>query len=382
MLSHLNEVISGIRVIRAFSMEDFEEMRFNLINEKLYRETFKGHFYHQLGPAITEIVVTSIVVFFISWGAYEITNEHLSKGHFFTFFFVLLFIMRPIIQNSVMINILGVVSTASDRVFEILDNSDEFYAESDSISFTELKNSIEFRNIDFSYPSTKEKVLKNINLKIHKNEMIAFVGESGSGKSTLIDLLLKFYEPDSGEILIDEIHLEKYNIFSIRKRIGIVPQNIFLFNASIRDNITLFDSQISNNKLIEVCKIAYAHDFITALPQGYDTIIGERGVMLSGGQKQRIAIARALIRDPDILIFDEATSALDNESEKIVEEAIERSVMNKTVIIIAHRLRTVYKANRIYVFDNGEIKEYGNHEELLKKNGIYKNLYELQFSES
>ncbi len=381
LLSHLQEVISGVRVIRAFAMETFEETRFNLINEKLYKDTFKGHFYHQVGPAISEIVITLIFIVFLIWGGYEITKGEITKGHFFAFFFILLFIMRPIIQVSVIINVLSIVGLAAERISEILHKPEKKKLNEGKIIFKTLNDSIHFKNVYFSYKeSKKDYVLNNIDIKIKKNQMIALVGESGSGKSTLIDLLLGFYKPTKGKIIIDSINLDDYQIDSIRKKIGVVPQNVFLFNATIRENITLFDSSIPEEKIIEVCKLSYAYDFIKLLPNGFDTEIGERGIMLSGGQKQRIAIARALIHDPDILIFDEATSALDNESEKILEKAIQSVIKNKTVIMIAHRLRTIYKAEMIYVIQNGKIVEKGTHQELLARGKVYKKLYELQFS--
>jgi len=382
LLTHLQEIISGVRVIRAFSMEDFEEMRFNLINEKLYKDTFRGHYYHQVGPAITELVVTIIVVFFLSWGAYEITKGEITKGHFFAFFFTLMFIMRPIIQTSVSLNLLGIVGAAAERVFEIFDHPNEFQQPKDVLPFTGLKQSIKYQHVYFNYPTNpkEEYVLKDINIHIQKNQVIALVGESGGGKTTIVDLLLRFYDPQKGEILIDGIDLKKYNIYDVRKKIGIVSQNVFLFNTTIKENITLFDQTKSDEDVINVCKLAYAHDFIEKLPDGYNTLVGERGVMLSGGERQRIAIARALIHNPDIIILDEATSALDNESEKMVEEAIETAIKNKTVIMIAHRLRTVYRADKIYVVEKGRIVEEGTHQELLEKNGVYKKLYDLQFS--
>ncbi|MFN3604482.1 MAG: ABC transporter ATP-binding protein [Leptonema sp. (in: bacteria)] len=382
LFSHLQEIISGVRVIRAFAMEKFEEMRFNLINEKLYKDTFKGHYYHQVGPAISEIVITFIFIVFLTWGAYQITKGEITKGHFFAFFFILLFIMRPIIQISVIINILSILGLASERISEILNRSIEAINTKGNLEFKSLTDSILFKNVYFRYNQSKKQdyVLKNINIKIKKNQIIALVGESGSGKSTLIDLLLGFYKPIKGKILLDNIDLKEYNLFSIRKKIGIVPQNVFLFNATVKENITLFDTSIPEERIIEVCKLSYAYEFIKELPNGLNTEIGERGIMLSGGQKQRIAIARALIRDPEILIFDEATSALDNESEKILEKAIYSVIKNKTVIMIAHRLRTIYKAEMIYVIQKGKIIEKGSHQELLQKGKVYKKLYELQFS--
>ncbi|MCS7206272.1 MAG: ABC transporter ATP-binding protein/permease [Leptospiraceae bacterium] len=379
LLSHINEVISGIRVIRAFSMEKFEEMRFNLINEKLYKDNYRGHFYHQVGPAISEMVITLIVLSFLIWGAYEIVQDNITKGHFFAFFFTLLFVMRPVIQISVVVNVMGILDAAAERIREIIDSKDEFEVSQTNIPFEGLKEGIEFREVSFRYPQRDNFALKNINLKIPKNQVVALVGESGSGKSTLIDLLFRFYEPTKGDILVDQRNLKDYEIASWRRKIGIVPQNVFLFHATILENITLFRTDIPFEKVIKACKIAHIHDFIETLPQGYHTLVGERGVMLSGGQRQRIAIARALVVDPEILILDEATSALDNENEKLIQMALEDAIKEKTVIIVAHRLRTVYKADIIYVLQEGSIVEVGNHQELLQKNGVYRNLYELQF---
>jgi len=235
--------------------------------------------------------------------------------------------------------------------------------------------------VSFSYPGSRDFALRNINFTTAPGRTISLVGSSGAGKTTMADLLPRFYDVTEGSIEIDGADVRDLKLRDLRTSIGVVTQSIFLFNASVRENIAYGRSDIPLEKIIATAKTANAHDFIEKLPRGYDTPIGERGVMLSGGQRQRIAIARALLRDPPILIFDEATSSLDNESEKLVREAMERLLAGRTVFIIAHRLSTVYRSDEILVLDQGRIVERGDHEELLQNGGIYKKLYEMQFED-
>ncbi len=379
MGAHMQEVISGIRVIRAFSMENFERGRFDQVNQRLYRNTFRGHYFHQVGPAITEFIATVIVLGFLAWGAYTIANGKLDKGLFFAIFFVLVFIMRPIKQISVMLNIVNNMLVAGERVFEMLDTPVPLAERPGARPFQALEEGIEFQNVGFRYPGTGEDVLRNIDLSIRPGQTLALVGSSGAGKSTLVDLLPRMYDVSSGALLLDGVDVRDYTLGSLRRGIGIVSQNIFLFNATVRENIAYGRDEIPMEKIQAVARAANAHDFIQQLEQGYETPIGERGVMLSGGQRQRIAIARALLLDPPVLIFDEATSALDNESEQLVQLAIERLLKGRTVIIIAHRLSTVFGADRIVVLDRGRIVEQGTHQELLEGGQVYKKLYEMQF---
>ncbi|MEQ8351406.1 MAG: ABC transporter ATP-binding protein [Leptospiraceae bacterium] len=382
MGGHVQEIISGIRVIRAFSMEKFEQMRFNIINHRLFRNTFKGHYYHQVGPAITEFVATLVVVIFLGWGAYEISSGDLSRGMFFGFFFILIFIMRPMKQVSIMVNLMGASSAAAERIFEILDDKPRLTEAKDPIRFGGVRDTIQFDNVSFRYPGSDQDALKNVNVSVEAGQTVSIVGSSGAGKSTFIDLLPRFYDPTGGRILVDGKDLKNFRLNDLRERIGIVTQSVFLFNATLRDNITLGRVDIPEEEVVRAARAAHAHKFISALHEGYDTLVGERGVMLSGGQRQRIAIARAILHNPPVLIFDEATSALDNESEKMVQEAINTLLRGRTVFIVAHRLSTVTRSDRILVMDQGRIVETGDHKTLLEKGGIYRRLYEMQFAVS
>ncbi|MCB1305393.1 MAG: ABC transporter ATP-binding protein, partial [Leptospiraceae bacterium] len=280
MGAHVQEIISGIRVIRAFSMEKFEQMRFNLINDRLFRNTFKGHYYHQVGPAITEFVATLVVVIFLGWGAYEISHGELSRGMFFGFFFILIFIMRPMKQVSVMINLLGASSAAAERIFEILDEKPRLTEIEKPLRFGGVRDLIQFDNVSFAYPGADNLALKNVNVSVEAGQTVSIVGSSGAGKSTFIDLLPRFYDPSEGRILIDGKDLREFRLNDLRERIGIVTQSVFLFNATLRDNITLGRVDIPEEEVVRAARAAHAHKFITALHEGYDTIVGERGVML------------------------------------------------------------------------------------------------------
>ena len=334
MGSHVQEILSGIRVIRAFSMEKFERARFSKINEELYGNTFKNHYYYQIGPAITEFASSLVMVGFIAWGAYKITGGGLDRGKFFAFFFTLTFIMRPMKQLSIMVNLLSTAAVAANRIFQFLDMKPGVTSPPDAVPFSKAEKGIAYENVSFKYPGSDTYSLKDVSFNIEPGKTIALVGSSGAGKSTLVDLLPRLYDPSQGRILIDDVDIRELNLRDLRRSIGVVTQSIFLFNANIHENISYGRSDIPFSRIIEVAKAANAHEFITKLPQGYETPIGERGVMLSGGQRQRIAIARALLRNPPMLVFDEATSALDNESEMLVQQAIERLLKGRTVLMI------------------------------------------------
>lgn len=379
MGAHLQEVLGGIRVIRAFSMEEFEKKRFRPINENLYQNTFQVHYHHQFGPAITEFIATFIVLGFLTWGAYSISNGDLSKALFFAFFFTLIFIMRPLKQLSIMVNLFSTALGAADRIFETIDMKESIVEKKNARSFPGLKNQIEIKNVSFTYPESEEPALHQINLEVKQGMTVSIVGPSGAGKSTLMDLIPRFYDTGEGSVSFDGVDVRDFKLRELRTKIGIVTQNIFLFNATIGENIAYGRKDVGMDQIIEVARAANAHDFIEQLPEGYNTLVGERGVMLSGGQRQRIAIARALLHNPPVLIFDEATSALDNESEKAVQEAMERLREGRTVFIIAHRLSTVYRSDLILVMQDGKIVERGTHRELVEDSTVYKKLYELQF---
>ncbi|EQA54866.1 ABC transporter ATP-binding protein [Leptospira kmetyi] len=379
---HLQEVISGIRVIRAFSMEKTEANRFWEFNQDLSDKTFKGHFYHQVGPSLTELFSSIVAVIFLSFGAYLMEDGTFSRGMFMAFFLTLIFLMRPFKQMSMLSNSIQSAISAGDRVFELLDQETDIQNPANPKFLKRMEKGIRFKNVTFTYPGTKNPAIQEINLEIPKGETVALVGASGAGKSTLVDLVPRLIDPQEGQILIDEIDLREMDLSNLRKRIGIVAQQVFLFNGTIRENICYGNQSVTDEQLYAACEQAFAMEFILSFEEGFDTIVGERGVMLSGGQRQRIAIARALLLDPEILILDEATSALDTESERLVQQALESLYKNRTVIIIAHRLSTVQIANRIFAMEDGRIVESGTHNELIQLDGKYKKLYDIQFVES
>ncbi|AAS69153.1 ABC transporter, ATP-binding protein [Leptospira interrogans serovar Copenhageni str. Fiocruz L1-130] len=379
---HLQEVISGIRVIRAFSMEKTEAKRFWEFNQDLSDKTFKGHFYHQVGPSLTELFSSIVAVIFLSFGAYLMEDGTFSRGMFMAFFLTLIFLMRPFKQMSMLSNSIQSAISAGDRVFELLDQETDIRNPANPKFLKKMEKGLSFNNVTYMYPGAKNPAIQEINLEIAKGETIALVGASGAGKSTLVDLVPRLIDPQEGKVLIDGIDLRDLDLSNLRKRIGIVSQQVFLFNGSIRENICYGNQNVTEEQLRTACEQAFAMEFILSFEEGLDTIVGERGVMLSGGQRQRIAIARALLLNPEILILDEATSALDTESERLVQEALESLYKNRTVIIIAHRFSTVQIANRIFTMEDGKIVESGTHTELLQLDGKYKKLYDIQFSEN
>jgi subfamily B ATP-binding cassette protein MsbA len=288
--------------------------------------------------------------------------------------------MPPIKELSSVNNRIQESSAAADRIFEILDTQPAIRNIDKPAEVKYFKDSIEFRNVSFQFEDSNEQILDNISFKVKKGEILAFVGPSGGGKSTLVDLIPRFYDPSSGSILLDSLDIKEIDIGDLRRLMGIVTQETFLFNESIKNNIAYGLIEFPIEKIIDAAKTANAHNFIMEMPHGYETVIGERGVKISGGQRQRLSIARALLKNPEIMIFDEATSALDNESEILVQEAIERLMFNRTTFVIAHRLSTIRNANRIIVLDKGRIVQYGTHDDLIQnEKGLYHKFYEMQF---
>ncbi|AOP32865.1 ABC transporter permease [Leptospira tipperaryensis] len=379
---HLQEVISGIRVIRAFSMEKVEADRFRELNQDLSDKTFQGHFYHQIGPSLTELFSSIVAVIFLSFGAYLMEDGTFSRGMFMAFFLTLIFLMRPFKQMSMLSNSIQSAISAGERVFELLDQETDIKNPQNPKFLKKMIKGIRFNNVTFSYPGSKNLAIQEINLDIPKGETIALVGASGAGKSTLVDLVPRLIDPQEGQIYLDDIDIRELDLSNLRKRIGIVAQQVFLFNGTIRENICYGNQGVTDEQLYAACEQAFAMEFILSFEEGFETIVGERGVMLSGGQRQRIAIARALLLNPEILILDEATSALDTESERLVQQALESLYKNRTVIIIAHRLSTVQIANRIFAMEDGRIVESGTHSELMQLDGKYKKLYDIQFAET
>ena len=378
--SKLQETLSGIRVIRAFATEKQEIHNFKKISLELKKVVMKTVGYNAKSNSVSEALNYIMVAILLLFGGYRILRGRVfTTGDFITIMTSIGSMYTPIRRSANIYNSLSTNIPSIGRIFEILDVVPEIADAPDCVKFEEFRSDITFENVDFRYKDNYEKILKNINLVAKKGETVALVGNSGGGKSTLVNLIPRFFDVDAGMITIDGINVKDYKIKSLRKKIGIVPQETFLFGGTVLENIKYGNQKASVEEVIEAAKKANAHEFIEKLEQGYETEIGERGVKLSGGQKQRISIARAILENPQILILDEATSALDNESEQLVQDALEKLMKGKTTFVIAHRLSTIINSDKIVVIQQGEIKEVGSHEELLDKDGIYKSLYNKSF---
>ena len=378
--SKLQETLSGIRVIRAFATEKQEIRNFKKISLELKKVVMKTVGYNAKSNSVSEALNYVMMAILLLFGGYRILRGRVfTTGDFLTIMSAIGSMYTPVRRSANIYNSLSTNIPSIGRIFEILDVVPEIEDAPDCIKFAEFKSDITFENADFRYKDSDEKVLKNINLVAKKGETVALVGNSGGGKSTLVNLIPRFFDVTSGKIMIDGIDVKNYKIKSLRKKIGIVPQETFLFGGTVLENIRYGNQHATFEEVIEAAKKANAHEFIEKLEQGYETEIGERGAKLSGGQKQRISIARAILENPQILILDEATSALDNESEKLVQDALEELMKGKTTFVIAHRLSTIINSDKIVVIQQGEIKEIGTHEELLDKDGIYKSLYNKSF---
>ena len=379
--SILQETISGVKIVKAFGMEEYENRKFISETKNYFKMILRIVRIRNISSPLTEFLSVVIGVFIIYYGGVMVLQENtLKASEFLGFLFAIFQLMPPIKELSSVSNRIQESSAAGDRIFEILDTKPNISDHGNSVSLDKFQKSIVFKNVNFFYEDSAEPILNHINFTVNKGEILALVGPSGGGKSTLVDLIPRFYNPTSGEILIDNINVKDVKIQSLRKLMGIVTQETFLFNESVKNNIAYGLENYSLEKIIEAAKAANAHNFIVEMPNGYDTIIGERGIKLSGGQRQRLSIARAILKNPDIMIFDEATSSLDNESEILVQEAIERMMINRTTFVIAHRLSTIRNATRILVLDRGKIVQLGKHEDLIEdEKGLYRKFYEMQF---
>lgn len=379
--SILQETISGVKIVKAFGMEEYENKKFIKETRNYFRLMLKIVRVRNLSSPVTEFLSALVGVFIIYYGGTLVLQQNaLKASEFLGFLFAIFQMMPPIKELSGVNNRIQESSAAADRVFEILDTKPSIIDSSGSIELRDFADKLECQNISFRYEDSSELVLKDVNFVLRKGEIMALVGPSGGGKSTLVDLIPRFYDPAEGKILIDNIDIREVKLDSLRKLMGIVTQETFLFNESIKKNIAYGLGDYPIEEIINAAKTANAHDFIMELPDSYETIIGERGLKLSGGQRQRISIARAVLKNPPILIFDEATSSLDNESELLVQEAIERMMKNRTVIVIAHRLSTIRNADKILVLDKGEIVQRGMHNELIQdEDGLYHKFYQMQF---
>jgi len=376
--SLLFETIYGISVVKSFLAEKYQREKFKAFNNRYYKMMVKSVKRISIISPLGEFVGMLCTGVVLWCGGKEVVEGRLSAGAFIAFLAALLSLLKPLKRLSRLYGMNLQAAAAITRVFDILDRESTIKNNPSAVKITDFKGSIEFKDINFSYDKGKT-VLSGINVKLSKGQVLALVGMSGAGKTTFVSLLPRFYDPGNGAVLIDGKDIKDFTIESLREHVGIVSQETILFNDTVRNNIAFGKPDAKIEAIIASGKAANAHNFIMNMPKGYDTMVGDRGIKLSGGEKQRLAIARALFKDPPILILDEATSQLDTESEKLVQEAINTLMTNRTVLVIAHRLSTVEHADKIVVFEGGKIIETGTHSELLQKSGVYKHLYELQF---
>lgn len=378
--SFIQETLSGVFVIKAFNNSDDMVERYKEISMDEFQKSYRSTKIKAKVSPINEVITTIMVLLVASYGGYQIlVAKTMSAGDLISFVTALGLMSQPLKRLVNKNNDLQEALPSADRVIEILDVpvEQDHYGEE-----KELNGKIEtmsFNNVSFYYDDSPELILKNINLDVKAGEVVAFVGKSGSGKTTLVNLIPRFFEVSEGNIEVNGINIKNLSLKKYRDYIGVVPQESFLFSGTVYDNIAFGKAGVTEEDIIKAAKMANAYNFIMELPNQFKTEVGERGTMLSGGQKQRIAIARALIQNPEIMILDEATSALDTESERLVQDALDKLMVNRTTFVIAHRLSTIINADKIVVMENGEIKEVGNHQELLKLNGLYRHLYEIQF---
>ncbi|WP_071191791.1 ABC transporter ATP-binding protein [Trichormus sp. NMC-1] len=375
----LTEVFSGIRLIQAFAAEDYEIARFSHEAERSLRAKYSAERLKAIQIPIVGFLEALSALSLLMVGTWQISQNNLTVGAFFSYLAAAALLIDPIGHTTNNYNEFKQGEASVDRVFDLLAIQPTVVEKPNAITLPTVKGKVEYRDVTFAY-KPGETVLNKISLLVMPGQAIALVGASGAGKTTFVNLLPRFYEPEVGEIFIDGVNIQDVTLNSLRKQIGIVPQETIMFSGTIAQNIAFGQKAFELSAVEEAAKIANAHQFIQQLPEGYNTWVGERGVNLSGGQKQRIAIARAVLLNPQILILDEATSALDSESEALVQQALERLMKNRTVLIIAHRLSTVRKCDRILVLEKGQIVESGNHEELLALEGRYARYYAQQFS--
>jgi subfamily B ATP-binding cassette protein MsbA len=377
----LQETLSAVRVVKSFGREEYEFERFSTENQANFRAKMKKTQYGAILTPLVEFLAAISFTAILWYGGYEVMQGRMSASELIAFFTLLLTISEPLRSITKLSKRLQQLFASAERVFEIMDTESELREDDENkIELTDVEGEVVYDNVTFAY-NRNEVVLKNINLKAEPGEVVALVGHSGAGKTTMVDLIPRFFDPIEGRMRVDGHDLKDVKIDSLRDFIGIVPQETILFSGSLRDNIAYGDLEADQEAIQAAAEAANAHDFIMAFPDGYDTMVGERGVGLSGGQKQRISIARAILKNPKILILDEATSSLDSESEALVQEALEHLMQNRTTFIIAHRLSTIRNADKIVVVEQGEIMEMGSHQELLKKQGKYASLYKGQFIE-
>ncbi|HVE72443.1 MAG TPA: ABC transporter transmembrane domain-containing protein [Thermoanaerobaculia bacterium] len=373
----LEETIRGVRIVKAFTMEPFEIGRFREATRKHLRWTLSASRVQAMTSPVMELLAGVCMVLLFSYAQSRIAAGQLTTGEFISFLTALAMMYAPIKKLNKVNLSLNTALSAAERVFRMIDVPNEVTEKPNAIELKDVGSGLHYDDVTFTYGH--DPVLRDVNLRVAPGEIVALVGGSGAGKSTLVNLLPRFYDVTAGRITVDGVDIRDVTLKSLRGLMGFVTQEVVLFNDTVRNNIAYGRTDADDARVIAAAQAANAHDFISQLPQGYDTLIGESGVLLSGGQRQRLAIARALFKDPPILILDEATSALDTESERLVQQALNNLMRGRTTLVIAHRLSTIRSAHKIVVLDKGRIVETGTHDELLIHRGVYRKLYDLQF---
>jgi len=379
MSTALQETLTGIRIVKGFTREVAEDRRFARVNEAYFRAWMKSTQVSAFTSPVLETVGVLGVAGIIWYGGWQVMHGTMTSGTFFSFLTAVFLMYNPVKRLASANNSIQQALSAAERVFAVLDVPTEAAQDTGVRNLDGVRSAIELRDVSFQYEGVETWALQGISLTVKAGEVLALVGSSGAGKTTLVNLIPRFYDPTKGAILIDGVDLREIRLAALRRRIGIVSQETLLFDDTVRNNIAYGRDDVTDDAIIEAARAAFAHDFIVRMPNGYDTLIGENGVKLSGGERQRLAIARALLRNPPILILDEATSSLDTESERMVQMALANLMKGRTTFVIAHRLSTVQRASRIVVLADGRIVEIGRHEDLLAGGGTYQRLYQMQF---
>lgn len=378
--SHLQETVLGVRQVKSAGAEDFEDKRFRALTQSYFKAVVRNERVRAVAGPLTEMIGAFGTVLLLWYGSRLVLVEQtLSAAAFMTFLGLSLKLYSPVKWLTKFPSSIQPGLVAAERIFEFLDAPIDINNAPNAIPFTGVRDAVRFHDVSFEYEAGRP-VLQSIDVEVSAGSVVALVGPSGAGKSTLVDLVARFYDPTAGHITIDGTDLKEFQIQSLRSKLGVVAQDTILFHDTVRNNIAYGLANISLEEIEHAARTANAHEFITQLPDGYNTVLGERATRLSGGQRQRIAIARAILRDPPILILDEATSALDSESEKLVQDAMEHLLRGRTTFVIAHRLSTVRHADQILVMQNGRVIQRGRHDELLAQGGLYRHLYRLQFA--
>ncbi|MFQ3546256.1 ABC transporter ATP-binding protein [Halobacillus rhizosphaerae] len=375
---HLHERVQGVPVIRSFALEDYEQDQFDVQNKNFLNKAIKHTNWNAYTYSVTNTITDLAPLLVVTFAGYQVITGALTVGTMVAFVGYMDRVYNPLRRLVNSATVLTQSIASMDRVFEFLDEDYDIKDKPDAKKLEKVHGDVTIDNVSFKYDDDEPMVLNNVSLEVKKGETIAFVGMSGGGKSTLISLIPRFYDVNSGRILIDGTDIRDVEARTLRDKIGMVLQDNILFSESIAMNIKMGDPEATDEEMIEAAKAANAHDFIMSLPNGYETLVGERGVKLSGGQKQRVAIARVFLKNPPVLVLDEATSALDLESESLIQGALERLASDRTTFIVAHRLATITHADRIVLIENGEIVEAGSHSELMNKQGGYYNLFQVQ----